>query len=225
MASDAVLRIPEEQLPQLEMLAKLPEASFGELAGAFAAAPMKFRTEELTAALRPTGKLLTSSEIDQAVEVVRDLSLVRAVAEVEIDEFVDDLRDAITFALSDRLSEPERSLLTTRMRELLSQPAVSAPAKARSLLIDHANYLCKARVFTDVRPVFGSDVEQTPTTALVVHTLKISYHQGAAIRDFFVVLDRKDLDELSALLERAKAKEKTLHVTLQAAGLEPLLTE
>jgi hypothetical protein len=226
VASEAVLRIPEEQHPHLLMLAGLAEPAFRALVEAVANAPMKFRAEQLVATIRPSADLLSKVQIEQAIMLVRDLAFVRAMAEVELPEFVSDVNDALTVALAEQLGDVDRARLSKRLEELLQQPSILSPAKARSLLTDHANTLCRARIFSDIRPVFGADVSQNPSTAFVVHTLKLSYHQGAeAIKDFFVVLDRNDLDILSELLERAKAKEKTLHVTMQAAGLDPLLTD
>jgi hypothetical protein len=218
--TDASLRIPDDQLPDLIMLARLEEPKFRALADALAAAPLKLRSHELL----PTATGLSKREVYAAVEVLSNLSVVRFMADVDLEEFVDDVMDAMEAQKADFGSDRER--LEARLTEALSYPSVTAPAKARSILIDHANYLCRARIFSDIRPVFSSDVDQTPTTAIVTHTLKLSYHQGTGpTKDFFVVLDGNDLDELSRLIERAKAKEKTLHVTLAAAGIEPLRTD
>lgn len=222
--TDAILRIPDDQLPALAMVARFHDPQFRALADALAAAPMKLRDEELAAAILPVVQGLSKQEIYDAVEVLSSLAVVMFMAEVDLDEFVDDVVEAMERQQKDIAAHGER--LGARLREVLGCSSISAPAKARSILIDHANYLCRARIFSDVRPVFGADVNQTPTTAMVTHTLKLSYHHGTgSLKDFFVVLDRNDLDELSRLIERAKAKEKSLHVTLAAAGIEPLGTE
>ena len=222
--TDSTLRIPDDQLPALTMLAAFSEAKFRALADALATAPMKPRSEELAAAVVPTAAGLSKHEVQNAVEVLSSLAVVRFMAEVELDQFVDDVIGAME--TQDEKFAAHRDVLQARLTEVLASPSISAPAKARSILIDHANYLCRARIFSDVRPVFGSDVDQTPTTAMITHTLKLSYHQGTGpLKDFFVALERNDLDELSRLIERAKAKEKSLHVTLAAAGIEPLRTD
>lgn len=185
---------------------------------------MKLRTEEVTEAVLKLAQGYPRREVEQAVDVLSSLSVVRLMADVDVEVFVNDVIDAME--AQEEGFTANREEFGARLSEVLSYPSVVAPAKARSILIDHANYLCRARILSDIRPVFGSDVEQTPTTAVVTHTLKLSYHRGTGtLRDFFVVLDRNDLDELSRLIERAKAKEKTLHVTLAAAGIEPLLTD
>lgn len=222
--TDAILRIPEDELPGLLALARFDEQKFKALAAALAAAPMKLRIEEVTEAVLKLAQDLPRREVEQVVDVLSSLSVVRLMADVDVEVFVNDVIDAIEAQVEGFAANREE--FEARLTEVFSYPSVLAPAKARSILFDHTNYLCRARIFSDIRPVFGSDVEQTPTTAMVTHTLKLSYHRGTGqIKDCFVVLDRKDLDELSRLIERAKAKEKTLHVTLAAAGIEPLLTD
>lgn len=225
VSPDYFLTIPEDEQPRLLRLATLEDAAFDELMDALSAAPLKFRTNELVQAVTPlAGKHLSPEDAKAAVETLREMAMFRAMAEVDLDEFVKDVLGGMQAALSEKFTDGARVKLAERLSKLLSLQSISAPSKARSLLIDHAQYLCRARIFTDVRPVFGSDVEQTPATALVVHTLKLSYHQGSSVRDFFVVLDRRDLDELSDLLDRAKRKENSLQAMLGSAGIEPLQT-
>ena len=206
-------------------LASLSEPAFAELHTALATAPMRFRSAELAKAVSPTGSHLAKSDAEVIVEALREMAMIRATAEVELEEFVEDVIVGMVVRAGDKFGESEQGALRERLQRLLALQSVVAPAKARSLLIDYANYLCRARIFTDIRPVFGSDVGQTPDTALVVHTLKLSYQQGSSLTDFFVVLDRSDLELLSELIDRAKRKENSLHAMLGAAGLEPLSTD
>lgn len=203
----------------------VPDAA-DELLKILGRSPLKFRSAELIASIAPDGlQHLSAEEVRGAVETLLELAMVRATADVETPEFVDDVVRGMQVAVGEAFTESDRARLTERLPRLLEVQSIAAPSKARSLLVDHAHYMCRARIFTDVRPVFGPDVQQSPTTAFVVHTLKLSYHQGSSVRDFFVVLDRRDLDELSDLLERAKRKEGSLQAMLGAAGVDPLQTD
>jgi hypothetical protein len=217
------LRVPKAQLPHLVTLSRMDAASFKQLAAALANAPLKFRTAELAKAVAATATADSAKQTRLIVHVLRELALVRALHEVDREEFAHDVVEGVVSRQED-FTTADRDRLSRRLAELIGLPSIDAPAKAHSLLVDHANYMCRARIFTDVRPVFGSDVDQTPMTAMVVHTLKVSFHQGSSVRDFFVVLDGGDLELLSDLIERAKGKEKTLHATIAAAGVEPLTT-
>ena len=75
---------------------------------------------------------------------------------------------------------------------------------------------------TDMRPVFGSD--EKPAGAVVVHTLKLTYHEGPkrSLREFFVAMNRDDLDELREVLDRALRKQSELSHVLAQCGLPDL---
>jgi hypothetical protein len=74
------------------------------------------------------------------------------------------------------------------------------------------------------RPVFGSDPAVRPVGAVLTHTLKIRYHEGDLRdhREFYVVLDSNDLDELRDIIQRAQTKDKSLRELLKSAQLPTL---
>lgn len=55
-----------------------------------------------------------------------------------------------------------------------------------------------------------------------MHTLKLGYHEGRGHREFHVVLDSRDLDELSKVIMRAQAKDKALRDALKGFQLPSL---
>jgi hypothetical protein len=217
------LRIPSKHRDALLALARLSDASASELTAVLEKAAPKLRTYAFAAFVADKVASIPGAESKGIVAALIEMALVRATTEVPMEMFVQDVNEALSDNAKEKLSDEEQDTLRKRLAVLLSIPSVALPAKGRSLLIDHAHYMCEARIFTDVRPVFGSDVKQSPATALIVHTLKMTYHRGRAeTQDFFVVLDSNNLDELSELIERARAKEKSLQAVLASAGLEPL---
>jgi hypothetical protein len=220
----AALSIPDEHRGSLLKLASLSDAAVTELHSLLENATPTLRR---WAFARTVGKKATTIAGDEAEGIVLallEMSLVLETAEVSLDIFLPDVIAALLEGGPGLIgSEPEQQRMKERLSKLLVLPSVSLPAKGRALLIEHANYMCSARVFTDIRPVFGADVKQSPATAVIVHTLKLTYHQGEAnTRNFFIMLDSHDLDEVSALIERARAKENSLKALLASTGLEPL---
>lgn len=198
----------------------MTETAFRQLLEALEGATPRLRNESLGPAVRDK----TSDPVltEALVEILSEMALVRITNEDTVQSFVDSIVEALEANPKSALGD-ERESLRSRLTKLLNLPSVALPAKGRFLLIDHANYMHSARIFTDIRPVFGDDVHQSPATALVVHTLKMQYHQGEAdTRNFFVVLDSADLDELSSVIERARAKEKSVKVLLESTGMIPL---
>jgi hypothetical protein len=101
---------------------------------------------------------------------------------------------------------------------------LATTAKATDLLFEHANVICSARILSDLRPIFGSDVAQDPTALLVIHQLRVQYHKNGQIEEMFFAMDAKDLADLQAALERAEKKAATLKSIAKRAGVPVLET-
>jgi hypothetical protein len=70
--------------------------------------------------------------------------------------------------------------------------------------------------------VFGEDVSQGPSSAVITHTLKISYHQDADHKEILIVLDEQDLIALMEVIDRAFKKAGALTALLTKSGLPRL---
>lgn len=150
----------------------------------------------------------------QTTEVIRflaNLSIARQALGLPIDEFVSELRTAIEAAGKEDLFPADWGSFQAAIADALSgDNALAVSSKALDISSDNERNYLYARVLTNIRPIFRSDVEQEPIAMAAVHTLKIGYHHQGEYRDFFVTLDRKDLEKLSDLLQRAIKKEASL---------------
>lgn len=93
---------------------------------------------------------------------------------------------------------------------LACDESLGVTAKALSVRSEYAAIYCRARIVTDVRPIFGPDPTTAPLAAVIVHTLRITYHDGDSHKDFYVALDAGDLRQMRELAERASKKEASL---------------
>jgi hypothetical protein len=103
--------------------------------------------------------------------------------------------------------------------------ALGVSAKIIGVVSDHDHVYCRARILTDIRPVFASSVTEPPAAMVVVHTLRLSYHSfsnAGEIQGFYLALDSSDLEELQQQIERAIEKEKTLKSVLSSKQLPVL---
>ena len=98
-------------------------------------------------------------------------------------------------------------------------------AKANDVLTNHEHVYCTARMLTDIRPVFSSDAEQKPESFVLVHTLKITYHDDEEHKEFFVALDTADVRNLLEVIQRANTKTKTLETFFKESLLNYLEVE
>ena len=76
---------------------------------------------------------------------------------------------------------------------------------------------------TDLRPIFGDNVDALPEAALLRHTLKFEFiHEENRLGNFYIVLDEADLDQMEEIIGRAKQKSASLKLALERAGLSYL---
>lgn len=159
---------------------------------------------------------VAQADLDQIITAVTSLYVVRASSEdVPLDRFVNDVFEAMksfdrVFATDDRKH---------RLGAILSIEPLMIAAKAITILTDHERTFHTARILTDIRYAFRSDPEQKPYGAVIVHTLKLSYHQEGEHKQFFMALETEDLARLKTVAERAQQKEKAIRRDLEATGI------
>jgi hypothetical protein len=118
--------------------------------------------------------------------------------------------------------EAQAELLRTRLQRLLSSASLGLLAKALDLATEYGRLFHEARILTDIRPVFMSDVGSPPAAGVLVHTLKVEYHGAEGDGAWYVALNDRDLAQLGEVVERAMTKASSLR-TLLGAGMLPYL--
>lgn len=155
---------------------------------------------------------LNVAEFGQIAESLAGLYTARSERDVPVADFVEDVCDAMEVLPQEELKLPhsEREQFKEKLRTLLSSEFFSIVAKAYDLATEERTF-CTARILTDLRPVFGARVEDGPQAMVVLHTLKLVYHEGSKRHEeFFVALDADDLKALRKVIDRAEAKADTL---------------
>jgi hypothetical protein len=110
--------------------------------------------------------------------------------------------------------------LEKRLARFLALSGVALKAKALSLATDCPRLYTDAKIITDIRPIFGAEVESIPLGATVVHSLRVTFGESGFEKEFFVQLDVEDLKELQELVDRAIKKDSTLKGFLQQNKLQ-----
>ena len=149
-------------------------------------------------------------QIRETLLFLTNLSMARQALGMSVDEFVVELRAAIEARGKHRLIPEDWDSFQSTIRQALSSETLAISARARDVLSDHERIYRYARVLTDLRPVFRTEVEGAPAAMVAVHTLKIEYHQDRKPYNFFVAMDRPDVEKLIELLQRALKKEDSL---------------
>jgi hypothetical protein len=147
---------------------------------------------------------------------------VKSQLEKPIEEFADEVAHAMELLSDEQLRVPAdtREQFTANLITLLNADLFSLAAKAHDLQTDDERTFCSARILTDMRPVFGPRIEDGPKAMVVIHQLKLGYHQGNdKHQQFYVALDAQDLAELKRVIDRAEAKARTLKEAVKATQM------
>jgi hypothetical protein len=119
-----------------------------------------------------------------------------------------------------KLPDEDSEQFEQRLVMLLSSGPLDIAGKASNLRLEYERFLQEARIITDIRPIFGADLSEPPSGALVAHTLKLTYwDEKNESRDLYIALDAVDIRNLSDLLERAKTKANSLQAMLGAVAV------
>jgi hypothetical protein len=225
----AVLQLRQAHAKGLNDLWRLNDTQVVNLVSALAAADLVWRASELAEKIAPKVADVPPATIDGVVDALTGLSsVITSVDDLPMEVFVEDVAAALSDAApphSLTLTTDERQKFKTRLTSLLDIQTIRVAAKARTVFIEHEHYLCYARIMTDIRPVFDIDVADDPMAAMIVHTLKLAYHEGDDVKEFFVALDPSSLERLSELIERARAKQASLERLLHKADLHYITPE
>jgi hypothetical protein len=182
--------------------------------------PLSVDFEASTKALVPK---LAANHVKQPSNLLRvliSLSVTRAHADPPINEYVEDVLEAIDESEPKLLAGKKKFHARQLLRRLLSFEPLNVAAKASHLLHEQANLLASSRILTDARPVYGPDPERKPTAVLINHTLQLSYVQDTDHKDFFVALNAKDIANLKKVLDRALAKADSLAAVFKSNNIK-----
>lgn len=213
------LTIPD---PYTASLAEFLRLAPQELAAFLGALREEKPTLEASALARSLEARLSlgGTKVQDIVRLLASLYIARDPIEEEVGEFVAALRTAAESSGKEELQTADwESYQSAIIEALSSDTALAVAAKAAGVMSDHARVFCHARILTDLRPIFESDVEQAPAALVTIHTLKIVYHEEGVHREFFVAMDGRDAGQLSALLDRAFKKENSLKALSAAKGI------
>jgi len=203
---------PPFQAP-LRVIAELSDEAAAQLVTGLNEAPPFQQASGLT---RIVASALPGADVDSASRLVQTLiSLTTQLREAPRERVV----GAISASLDFDLTPEQREQFRTRLQALLSSPAVVTTANALDLLTQHPRNYQTARVFSDIRPVFGSEVTSPPIGVVINETLQLhTWTPDGDTEIIHVALDEADLEELRTVIERALQKTSTLKKMLSDAN-------
>ncbi len=210
------LRIPERDRSALAKLAALPIALVDMLAQALEREPPTLSYEDLEARVSERVTDIPNSDVQSIVDLLMTLYSVKNAFDAPTAEFVTEIAESESLDFSREV----RDRLRDYLKQLLSIESLIITSKASDVLLTNENNFHGARIVSEVRYLFGDNVESLPTAAVINHVLKITCHEDSKLTDIYIGLDTVDLANLKAVIERAQQKGDTLRSMMANAGIK-----
>lgn len=213
------LRIPDEYRSGFARLIRLENGAFQELFSAVRDEPPAISYRELSSRIASKTSIRSAGDVRDILETLDSLYQVRGETNLDVPDFAQVVARAVEEDESLDLPAETRERFVERMTLLLDLDTLEATSKAFDVMNEHEHTIHDARIITDIRPVFGADPKNDPSGALIVHLLKISYHEAEDTKELFVAFSPETIDLLIDDLERAKQKAESLKRILGRAKL------
>jgi hypothetical protein len=162
---------------------------------------------------------LSPGDAELVKESLDAMYAVRAYHDVELEEFVGDISDAFKF--NKELPPEKEPDFRQRLLRILDIAPLRVTAKAILLHGEYERDFCTARILTDIRPIYDNGVKGPPSGAIIMHTLKLTYHEGASgeLSEMYLAMGSDDIVELQRVLMRAIDKVTGLRGVLEAGKI------
>lgn len=218
-----IQKIPTKYVPTFKTLADLTEEQMGYVNQALGEMSPCLNAKDLARDL-PSIPELSRSDLALVIEAIVPLYSMREEEGVSNEDIANDIVSAARKTTElDKLSENEYLNLRKNLIILMQhERSLGVTSKVASVLTDHDNVFARARILTDIRPVFTGEADEKPEAAVIIHQLRIHYHSDNRCKDFFVALDTADVQALREVLDRADRKASVLQEVLKDTSMKYL---
>jgi hypothetical protein len=209
-AEDIVIQLPPEAYEDLAAVAQHSD----ELAAVSKVVARLHVTADVASVVPHIAKELSTTEPDarSILYGLLNLHYLRADLDVTGKELIEiltkNLERGAPEAWKDQNLETWHRGVSAMVASLAPNDALAILQKARQLEYTHQNVLRRARILTDVRPVFDDDADRV-LNGIISHVLVLEYVEGRQVKRLHLALDTNDVSDLKKQCERAEVKEAT----------------
>jgi hypothetical protein len=218
------ISIPDRQVDGIKALLRLSKETTAELAAVLKDVPPTIEWVDFVASVSAKLSKPNAFNVSLVISTLFSLYSARADADLSVDDFIpkviDDTKSHPAFS---KTNENALKQLSEALSLLLNLPdTVGVTAKAIYVLTDHEKVLVNVRILTELRPIFGDSVADSPKTAVIYHMLHLHYYQTDHRRDICLAIDAQDLSVIRKQIDRAEAKAESLRDIMKKAGIRCL---
>jgi hypothetical protein len=214
-------RIPDNDKSGLKKIITLSDDDALKLIQILDQAPTTINVRSFNQNIVSRIDFLEEKDARNIINTLGSLYQVRLDLGLPIDEFVEEIVEVMSESGEDfvDLLNEHIDIFRERFSKLLNVKSLSQRTKTASLIVDHQIVFKHAKIISDIRPVFGDDIEQSPVGAVLVHNLKIEYVENDELKYLHFALDDEDITSLIGILKRAQSKSETLKAFIKSSGL------
>jgi hypothetical protein len=141
-----------------------------------------------------------------------------------VDEIVEDVCNLLEKESIVDFKNNSKENFISRLSILLKSEKLYYAAKASTLKEESNNVFIQSKVITDIRPIYSTNIDETPKKGIVIHNLHIHYSSEGegGHKDIYFALDSEELKELKEVLLRAEKKEISLKDIFSKSNIENL---
>ncbi len=218
--------VPQQQIDHIRKFLELSDDKIKGFLDALATAGPQFNVSDLSGVV--SARLELPRDLTEGVVgVLASLYRTREGQDTPIETFVDQevsaaLKKARVF--SEKNVDAQWAKLRKFLIAALSlEGIVGTAAKAGYVLTQHERIFVGARILTDVRPIFHSNVSEKPDSSVIIHMLRITQRDDYGNQaDQYFALDSNDIRAVKKLIDRALKKEETLKSLMKDSGVTVL---
>ena len=220
----APIRIPKRELPSLKKLAEIDQSCFASFISALEAARPTLTPRQFANQISDKVGTIASEDLLTILNTVFALYGMKEKGGGSSEDLADSVSKAAAESKSKDIRFPaeKQALLKDRLKLLLDlDKPLAVTSKALDVMTEHERIFCGARILTDMRPVFTGS-PPSPAAAVIIHNLKVGFHQAGEHREFYVALDDSDIQLLKDVIAHAEEKAVALRSLLSKANLPHL---
>lgn len=213
---DRAVPVPPPYRRALEEIFQLDAEQVEDIASALSGYPDRITTPGLAERVREAHPDFDEAAAGRIVEALLSLIAQERYSSASTSE----VAERVAHSEDLQLPEDGREEFARRLEHLMGAEVLRTALKAHDLITEHEHVFTSARLFTDVRPVFGDAADDDPVGSVVVAMLKIEHATEYGQRSsFFVALDHSDLRALKEVVDRGLQKIDTLVTWLKSNGV------
>lgn len=204
---------PPEHAAALREIASLTDEQFNELLIAIEANQSRSGINKLVDIIH---QQFSADVANDLLPAVRSMLAYAEANLLDLTEFIAQVSDSSEMALSDQ----QKDTFRRRLADLIVNGPLQILHKSLVLALEQDRVLYDTKITTDIRPIFGEQLDSGPRSALILHSLRITFKQDESDKVEYFAMEEADLVLLNYAVERALAKSSALRQWLASTDVK-----